>query len=83
MVNLPSWLPGTRFLKIGAEGRELRVAYAGRPFERVKYEMVSLVALPHLYTTNISSILLLRSVHLSTKTTPHKARRHCPPELRI
>ncbi|QRW20828.1 cytochrome P450 family protein [Rhizoctonia solani] len=29
LVNLPRWLPGTRFLQVGAEGHALREAYAG------------------------------------------------------
>jgi hypothetical protein len=40
VIYLPSWLPGTRFLQVGAEGRALRDAYAGTPFEQVKAEMV-------------------------------------------
>lgn len=46
LVNLPPWLPGTKFLQIGAEGRALRDAYAGRPFEQVKAEMRTNTAQP-------------------------------------
>ncbi|KAF8603041.1 cytochrome P450 [Ceratobasidium sp. AG-I] len=55
LVSLPSWLPGTRFLKVGAEGRELREAYAGRPFECVKSEMRAGTARPS-FVSNLLNV---------------------------
>ncbi|KAG9090111.1 hypothetical protein FS749_000800 [Ceratobasidium sp. UAMH 11750] len=46
LTKLPAWLPGTKFLKVGAEGHALRNAYAGTPFERVKAEMRTNTARP-------------------------------------
>ncbi|KAG8744054.1 hypothetical protein FRC10_010943 [Ceratobasidium sp. 414] len=46
LTKLPAWLPGTKFLQVGAEGYALRNAYAGTPFERVKAEMRTHTARP-------------------------------------
>nr|AVZ23871.1 cytochrome P450 [Thanatephorus cucumeris] len=55
LVNLPRWLPGTRFLQVGAEGYALREAYAGRPFEQVKTEMRTGTA-RHSFVSNLLAI---------------------------
>ncbi|CEL53545.1 O-methylsterigmatocystin oxidoreductase OS=Aspergillus flavus GN=ordA PE=3 SV=2 [Rhizoctonia solani AG-1 IB] len=65
LVHLPRWLPGTRFLQVGAEGRALREAYAGRPFEQVRTEMRTGTA-RHSFVSNL----------LATKGGPDGATAH-------
>ncbi|KAJ1305251.1 hypothetical protein OPQ81_000279 [Rhizoctonia solani] len=55
LVHLPRWLPGTRFLQVGAEGYALRDAYAGRPFQQVQAEMRAGTA-RHSFVSNLLTI---------------------------
>ncbi|CAE6534992.1 unnamed protein product [Rhizoctonia solani] len=55
LARLPRWLPGTRFLQVGAEGYALRDAYAGRPFEQVRAEMRAGTA-RHSFVSNLLTI---------------------------
>ncbi|KAG8779934.1 hypothetical protein FRC12_023683 [Ceratobasidium sp. 428] len=55
VVKLPAWLPGTKFLQVGAEGHALRNAYAGTPFERVRGEMRTNTARPSFVSNLLSA----------------------------
>ncbi|KAG8694708.1 hypothetical protein FRC09_009670 [Ceratobasidium sp. 395] len=55
LVKLPAWLPGTKFLQVGAEGHALRNAYAGTPFERVRGEMRTNTARPSFVSNLLSA----------------------------